>query len=61
MGRERARRAAELAQVLAGRHLFGDALQAVHEHGELLAHRGRRRRLAVRVREHGGIPHLERA
>jgi hypothetical protein len=58
--REGAGRAAELAQVLGGLHLRADTVEAVHEDGELLAHRRRRRGLAVRAGEHGVVAVLHR-
>jgi hypothetical protein len=50
--------AGELRQVLAAGDLRGHALEAPGEDGELLAHRRRGRGLAVRAREHRGIPVL---
>jgi hypothetical protein len=58
MRRPGAGRAGELREVLARRDLGGHALEAPGEDGELLAHRRRGRRLAVRAGEHRGIPVL---
>ena len=55
MRRPRAGRAGELREVIARLDLGGDAVEAPREHGELLAHRRRGRRLAVRAGEHGGV------
>ena len=52
---EGAGRAAELAEELRVVDLPLDTLEAVDEDGELLAHRGGRRRLAVGAREHGVV------
>ena len=59
VSREGAGGSAELAEVLGAFDLAPDALEAVHEDGELLAHRGGGRRLAVRVSQHRGIPQLD--
>ena len=60
MGGPRPGGAGELGEEIGCLDLRRDALEAPDEHGELLAHRGRRGRLPVRAGEHRGIPVLLR-
>ena len=53
-------RAGELGEILGRLDLRRDALEPPDEDGELLAHRRRRRGLAVRADEHRRIPVLDR-